>query len=217
MSLPKISAYPMPRQQDVPEAAVSWRVDPARAVLLIHDMQRYFLRAFPAGQQPVVDLVANITRLRQAFAAAGAPVVYTAQPGDMAPSERGLLRDFWGEGMSARQHDRGIIPELTPGPEDKVFTKWRYTAFHGNGFLEHLRELGRDQLVICGVYANAGCLITACDAFSHTIQPFLVADALADFTEAGHHAALAYVAELVGMPVTTDAVDGMLASGRLAA
>lgn len=216
MSLPEISAYPMPSEADLPTLKVSWRIDPDRAVLLIHDMQRYFLRAFPADQQPVVDLVTNIDRLRQAFAAAGAPVVYTGQPGDMRPEDRRLLGEFWGPGMSSRDHDRAIIDKLAPTARDRLFTKWRYTALFGNGLLEHLRELGRDQLVICGVYANAGCLMTASHAFTHSIQPFLVADALADFTEEGHHAALAYCAEFLGVPLITDtAVDALLGPNRM--
>lgn len=212
MALPKIEAYPMPRAEDLPRNVARWRIDPRRAVLLIHDMQRYFIGAFPAGRQPVVDLVRNVDRLRKRAAAAGIPVTYTAQPGSMAHHDRGLLKDFWGAGMSARPEERDVIDELTPEPEDHLFVKWRYTAFHRNGLLEFMREQGRDQIVISGVYAHVGCLMTACDAFTHNIQPFLVADALADFSEAQHHAALAYGAELCAVTLTTDAALAAMAA-----
>ena len=67
-----------------------------------------------------------------------------------------------------------------------MLTKWRYSAFYRSDLLERMRAAGRDQLILCGVYAHVGVLTTALEAFSHDIQPFLVADALGDFTEADH-------------------------------
>ncbi|MER0578093.1 isochorismatase family protein, partial [Pseudomonas aeruginosa] len=67
-------------------------------------------------------------------------------------------------------------------------------------------EIGRDQLVLCGVYAHVGVLISTVDAYSNDIQPFLVADAIADFSEAHHRMALEYAASRCAMVVTTDEV-----------
>ena len=52
MALPAIASYPMPSAADLPPNKVSWTPDPQRAVLLIHDMQNYFLRPFPPDQHP---------------------------------------------------------------------------------------------------------------------------------------------------------------------
>jgi len=217
MPIPAISPYPMPLPADVPDNVMTWAPDPDRAVLLIHDMQRYFVEFFPAASSPVTDLVANTVRLRAACQEHGVPVVYTAQPGDMTAQERGLLRDVWGPGMSTNPRHRAIVDELTPGPHDQVFTKWRYSAFHRSGLLASLRTQGRDQLLICGIYAHVGCLITACDAFSHDIQPFLVADAVADFSAEYHRLALWYAAErCAATPFTGDVVQA-LARARPAA
>ena len=209
MSIRSIAPYPMPGPAELPANIVDWTVERGRGVLLLHDMQRYFLAPFTEGESPRAELVRNVVRLRKLFAELGMPVVFTAQPGNMTPRERGLLADFWGPGMTGAADQRNLIEELTPDG-GRVFTKWRYSAFHGSGLLDHLRALGRDQLVVCGVYAHLGCLITACDAFGHDIQPFLVADAVADFSRADHDLALAYAAESCAMVTTTAAVIARL-------
>ncbi|MFJ8040380.1 isochorismatase family protein [Kitasatospora sp. NPDC096147] len=206
MGIPTISPYPMPQQGDLPENTVSWTVDPARAVLLIHDMQKYFLKPFPAGESPVTELVANATLLRDRAATLGIPVAYTAQPGGMTPEQRGLLKDFWGPGMSIGPEDKQVVEPIAPAEGDLVLTKWRYSAFHRTQLLEFLRDQGRDQLVVCGVYAHIGVLATTLDAYTHDIQPFLVGDAIADFTLDYHRLALKYAAERCAMAVTTKAV-----------
>ncbi|MEU8738010.1 isochorismatase family protein [Streptomyces halstedii] len=206
MAIPTIEPYPMPTQGDLPANTASWSVDPSRAVLLVHDMQYYFLRPFPAGASPVDALLGNAVRLRQTCARLGVPVAYTAQPGDMTEEQRGLLKDFWGPGMSAGPRDRAVVDELAPGPDDMVFTKWRPSAFFRTGLLDLLRDTGRDQLIVCGVYAHVGILMTTGEACAHDIQTFVVGDAVADFTPADHRMTLEYVATRCGMTVTTKTV-----------
>lgn len=190
--LPTVAAYPLPTRAHLPDNHARWRPDPARAVLLVHDMQNYFVRALP---QPLrADLVRNVAALRSRCATAGVPVVYTAQPGRMTDQQRGLLKDFWGPGMRTEPADREVVAELAPDPGDRVLTKWRYSAFVHTDLLDHLRAQDRDQIIVCGVYAYVGVLATALDAFNHDIQPFLVADALGDFSAADHALALRYAA-----------------------
>lgn len=206
MSIPIIASYPMPRQFELPPATVSWTLASDRAALLIHDMQKFFLSPFTQQQSPLAELVGNVGLIRQRCTELGMPVLYTAQPGGMTDKERGLLKDFWGPGMAVAPQERAIIDELAPTEHERVFTKWRYSAFHRSDLLEHLRALGRDQLIVCGVYAHVGCLMTACDAFSHDIEPFLVADATADFSRAYHDLAITYAAQRCAATQTTDMV-----------
>lgn len=206
MSIPQITPYPMPAPDQVPESKAGWTIDPGRAVLLIHDMQRYFVRFFPPDEAPVVDLIANVRRLRDRCAEIGVPVAYTAQPGGMTDEERGLLKDFWGPGMTAEPGDRDVVDGIQPVPGDLVLTKWRYSALHRTELLDFTRRTGRDQLLVCGVFAHIGCLMTVADAFTNDIQPFLVADAVADFTSADHALAMDYAARRCAVVTTTKEV-----------
>ncbi|MBR8641436.1 isochorismatase family protein [Streptomyces tuirus] len=201
-----ISPYPLPAEGDLPPAVVPWKAAADRSVLLVHDMQRYFLRPLPEDLRR--ELVRNAARLRDRCAELGIPVAYTAQPGGMTDEQRGLLKDFWGPGMTPDPEDRQVVDALAPAERDWLLTKWRYSAFFKTDLLQRMRAEGRDQLILCGVYAHVGVLATAVDAFTHDIQPFLVADATADFSRGHHRSALTYAAERCAL-VTT--VKGLFA------
>ncbi len=206
--IPAISSYDPSQVWDSVRPSTgparTWRPEPHRTLLLVHDMQRFFLRSFPADTQPLDTLLERAGRLRAA--ADGIPVAYTVQPGSMTPQQRGLLADFWGPGMRAAEADRAVVAEVAPREGDTMLTKWRYSAFHHTDLLRMMREQGRDQLVLCGVYAHIGVLATAIDAFSHDIQTFLVADAVADFSADWHRLALQYAAERCAAVVRTQDV-----------
>jgi len=210
MGIPALAPYPMPTEPSLPANRVHWRADPARAVLLLHDLQSFFLRPYARGDSPLTELISNVKLLRDAAAALGMPVVYSAQPGGMDREQRGLLHDFWGPGMSKADSDIEIVDDLRPAEGDVVLTKWRYSAFVRSGLRELMQRSGRDQLVVCGVYAHVGCLMTAVDAFSMDIQPFFVADAVADFSADYHRLALDYAAQRCAAVVSTEQLLAML-------
>jgi isochorismate hydrolase len=116
-----------------------------------------------------------------------------------------LLHDFWGPGMSA-DAERQIIAPLAPDPQDVVLTKWRYSAFHGTTLANVLHRYRCDQLIICGIYAHIGCLMTACDAFTRDIEAFLVADGVADFSLDHHVMGLNYAAQRCAVTAPTRVV-----------
>ncbi|WP_171168483.1 isochorismatase family protein [Streptomyces sp. I05A-00742] len=216
MAIPAIAPYPMPAADSLPENTADWTIDPRRAVLLVHDMQNYFVRPFPAGQSPTTELVANVTALRERWAAVGAPVVYTAQPGAMTDGQRGLLKDIWGAGMPAGEEHRAVIPEVAPREGDVVLTKWRPSAFCRTGLLDLMQRQNRDQLVICGVYAHVGILMSAHEAFSNDIETFVIADAVADFTAEYHRMTLEYVATRCAVTLPTAAALAAVTPERVA-
>lgn len=62
LAIPSIPAYALPTASDMPENKVSWTLNPKRAVLLIHDMQNYFVDAFAKGEAPITEASQNIKK-----------------------------------------------------------------------------------------------------------------------------------------------------------
>jgi len=219
MGLPRIAPYRVPAPDDFPVNRAHWPLDPGRALLLVHDMQRYFVDAYvdpqdPAG--PIGAAIANIRALLDVSRRVGVPVVFSAQPPRQAAADRGLLGDFWGPGLQDAEQAR-IVDDLAPAIGERVITKWRYTAFIRTPLAELLRDSGRDQLIVVGVYAHLGCLLTAADAFMHDIAPFVVGDAVADFSEADHRTALTYAAGRCARVIGTGAAIAELRAADLVA
>ena len=152
--------------------------------------------------------MANIAALIDLARALSIPVYYTAQPAHQPPADRALLNDFWGPGIGDNEEGARIIDELAPREGDTVLTKWRYSAFQRSDLAQTLRAGGRDQLMVTGVYAHIGCQVSAADAFMNDFQPFLVADAVADFSADHHAQALAWVAGRCGVVTHTQSLLG---------
>lgn len=203
MAIPKLNDYALPTADELSQNKVTWQVEPQRAALLIHDMQQYFLNFWGEDSALIKQVVENIANLRRYCKQQDIPVFYTAQPNQQSDEDRALLNDMWGPGLNKHPEQQAVTAALAPDEDDTVLVKWRYSAFHRSPLQEILQESGRDQLIICGVYAHIGCLTTAIDAFMRNIQPFMVADGLADFSRDEHLMALRYTAGRCGRVVTT--------------
>lgn len=206
MAIPAIESYQLPETADLPANRVNWQVESHRAVLLIHDMQHYFLAKYNVSAEPIPTVVHHLARLITAARAAGVPVVYTAQPTEQPDGDRALLNDFWGPGLPAHPDQYPVIDELAPQEGDVVLTKWRYSAFQRSDLRERMRAWGRDQLIIGGIYAHIGCMATALEGFMQDVQCFMLADGVADFSRARHDMALEYVAGRCGVSTTSAVV-----------
>lgn len=204
--LPAIRAYPMPSADELPPSRTTWQVDPARALLLVHDMQNHFLRPFTPGAEPLNSLLTNIGRLRGGCLKMDVPVVFSTQPGNQSEEQRGLQLDMWGGGIGPEPDDAAIVAELAPLGSDIVMTKWRYDAFYRTSLAEILADHGRDQILVTGVYAHIGCLVTAAEAFCRDVRAFFIADAVADFTREDHDMALRYAANRCAVVADTTTV-----------
>lgn len=196
MAIPKIRSYSLSDIHSNIDNRVDWQLDKQRAVFLIHDMQQYFVDFYDSSEL-IEKVVSHIAKIKSVCKAMNIPVVYTAQPNNQSVKDRALLTDFWGKGLSDEKATK-IVAGLKPDSDDTVLTKWRYSAFKRSELKNIMDEWGRDQLIIVGVYAHIGCMLTAADAFMHDIQAFIISDATADFSRKEHEFALQYVAKRCG-------------------
>ncbi|MCY4394928.1 MAG: cysteine hydrolase [Rhodospirillaceae bacterium] len=198
-------------------------LDPARAALVVVDMQTAFLKPGLPSEVPMArDIVPNINRLAAAFRAAGGTVVwvYTTFDDDIFAE----WSSFLGGTVSPELAQR-IVGQLRDGAEghalwpgmdvedgDMRAVKRRFSAFiHGSSDIEdRLRARGVDTLAVTGTLTNVCCESTARDAMMRNFNVIMVSDGNATYTDAIHNASLTSMSISFADVMTADQVIGAL-------
>ncbi len=144
--------------------------------LIIVDMLRDFI--FPGGKlffEKGKEAIPGCLRLRDAFDAAGLPVVYDndAHPEDSAEF------DSWPPHCLRGTDGARVIGELAPRPGDLVLEKDSLSMFTIEGAAEILRGRGIDELVLCGVATEYCVLHCALDGVADGFAVTAAIDAIA--------------------------------------
>lgn len=181
-------------------------VDPARAALVIIDMQYATGSRQGALGQKLAEQGSNVgdyrferierlvlphtLQLRERFRAAARPVVHVTigaalpDASDAPPHMRKLFVEFENH-LGSRQHE--ILDELKPLPGEHVVRKTSIGAFASTGIDSLLRALGCEQLYLCGVSTNMCVETTAREAADRGYAVTLVEDACGTTHEELHH------------------------------
>lgn len=200
-----IFPYVMPTPAMLPDDRTGWTLDPSRAALLVLNLQRRFLQVLDQEGAPVAELLASAGRLVRAARTAGIPVIHSVPAG-----ERGPALYARPAGPPADKDGEAFAEQVAPRTGDAVLTARKHSAFARTRLESRLRDLKRDQVLIVGLFARVGVLMTAADAWVQDLEPFVVADAVADVSAGRHEFALEWVADTCGAVTSTDRVAATL-------
>ena len=186
-------------------------LDPAKAALLVVDMQKFFLDPSSptfAGGGPAI--VPGLVRLVAAFRAAGRPVIYTRHVHHPGRLDAGIM-GWWWPGMCLEGSPESEVHDLlAPAVGEKVVLKHRYSAFYNTDLETVLRCLRVEDLVVTGLMTNLCCESTARDAYFRDYRVFLPADGTGSITEDMHLASLLNLAFGFSRVTTVDAIIARL-------
>jgi nicotinamidase-related amidase len=173
-------------------------VEPARTALLIWDME-YAIGPNAFNYQ---DMLPKLKDLSAAARRVGVRVFYSVQTGfDVAKEEAGVwvrIRMKRAKASDPNEllkekedvHDREIIAELKPQPQDIVFQKRRPDGFVGTDFDLMLRSNGIKTIVMSGVATEGGIEGTARSARNLGYEVVIVKDCVGSRNQDLHEMAL---------------------------
>ena len=193
-------------------------LDPARAALVIIDMQRDFLEpgGFGAALGNDVSLLRRTIEPSQQLLAearaAGLTVIHTREGhrpdlADLPPTKkaRGRLPAGIGDpGPMGRILVRGedghdIIPELYPAPGEPIVDKPGKGAFHATDLDAILKNRGIAQLIVCGVTTEVCVHTTVREANDRGYECVVVSDCVGSYFPEFHEMGLRMIAAQGGI------------------
>lgn len=180
------------------------RVDPARAALVVVDMQNDFVTQ--GGSLLVPDAAATVPRIARLLGRAresGMKVVFSQDTHEQGDPEW----EIWGEHARRGSWGWEIVPELAPREGEAIVQKVRYDAFYGTSLDHLLRLWGVETLVICGTVANICVHYTAASAALRWYRVIIPHDAVSALEAFDLESSLRQTAFLFAGRVTT--VDGI--------
>ena len=170
--------FPRPRQ----------KLDLARSVLLVLDMQDFFLDANSHAYIPSAqDILPRLDALRETYATRGLPIVWTRHINTEADAAN--MSRWWRDIISAEHPLSGISSALDTS-QGITIEKTQYDAFYETNLEEYLREREVEQIVITGVMTHLCCETTARSAFMRDFEVFFLIDGTATYNEDFHRATL---------------------------
>jgi ureidoacrylate peracid hydrolase len=212
----------------IPAEPEALDIDPARAAVIVVDMQNAFASKGGmlelagmdiTGADQVVD--ANL-RVLTAARAAGIDVVYLQigydadqtnaggpeSPNPMKELAMCLMRtqpELRGKILTYGTWDFEVVDRLRPEPGDLVVYKTRYSGFAGTNLDQLLRARNKRYLIFTGIATNVCVESTLRDAYFLEYWPLLVSDAC---MQAGppsmHEATLFNVRTFLGWVTTSE-------------
>ena len=191
-----------------------------KTALIVIDMQNGFcseqgsINAIGLPASRLRASIAPCARLISSARHAQLPVFYTRYmfrsdylDGGLMAHE--LMPDLKsGKTLISGTWDTEVIDELAPIDGDFIIDKNRPSSFFGTNLDASLKNLGVENLVVCGVTTNCCVETTVRDASQRDYRTFVVKDAVAEYEDDRHEIALKSMDMLFAYLVTTAEVEG---------
>lgn len=175
---------------------------PARAALLVLDLQEYFLNARSHAFIPSAPAtLPGVLKLVAAFSDSRYPVIATRHLN--TPEDAGMMSKWWRDIINphtAYSHNITILNQSKIIFIDKP----QYDAFLYTTLEDILRKREVEQVVICGVMTHLCCETTARSAFMRGFEVFFTIDGTATYNEQLHRASLLTLSHGFAIPVLID-------------
>jgi nicotinamidase-related amidase len=160
-------------------------------VLVVVDVQERLFNAMDAERRD--DMVANVKILVSAAQRLGVPVLVTEQ------YPKGLGR---------------TLPEVrTLLGETPAFEKTAFSCAGAGGFMDRLRGLGADHVLLAGIEAHVCVLLTALDLLTRGLRVSIVADAVCSRRPASLETGLGQARQAGAVITSTETVVFQLLGG----
>lgn len=187
------------------------RFDPARAVLLILDLQRGVLESTLGSafaMEDTSEMLERVRRLRRSAELAGIDVVQVrfalstearnAIPGANKSMANVSGGDYFAEGGP----DVELDPAAGASDPDRIFTKCRTGAFSSEDLRRFLTDRSIDTLILAGVHTSGVILSTVREAADLDFRLIVIDDCCADHEPDVHELLMTRI-----FPLQADVLD----------
>ncbi|MFE3187589.1 isochorismatase family protein [Nocardia sp. NPDC059240] len=179
---------------------LGWQLEPDRCAVLVHDLLPYY--ASVLAEQTRATVVGQCRTLVEWAFSRSVPVIASAPRPATVVQQRGLGGLLWGKGPNATEVRQSCLDGMDE-PAVPWIRKRSLSAFYATDLAVELSRQGKDQLVVCGVFASQGIVATSFDALARDVQLFVVSDAVADYNAVLHELALRQIARSTGQVIST--------------
>lgn len=176
-----------------------------KTALVLIDLQNGIVQ-LPLAH-PAKDILANATKLVEAFHKAGLPVVaVNVNPNNSKAFAVRKEGGPAGGGQQLPDEFMHIVKELGTTPDDIYVTKTTWGAFGSTDLDEKLKALGVTGIVIGGIATSIGVEGTAREANAKLYNLTFVSDMMTDMHAEAHEHSFKYIFPRLGEIGTTEEI-----------
>lgn len=187
------------------------------ALLLVDPVRAYVDEGSPLRLDTGAATVSKMAELAAAFRARSLPVIWTGVRYKEGGADGGyFFKKVPALELFVGETEPGSFPDaLMPEEGEPIFLKQYPSAFFGTDLDAWLKERGVDTLFIGG-FSTSGCVrASTLDALQYGFIPITVSDACGDRDDELHGSNLRDLGAKYAEIVLTEAVEGMLDTGKL--